>query len=174
MLREAGAGFGQVRRTNGVGRAKRLLAAQERLSRILEFMKRINSLATFKKRLREALISKQSKLNKLGPFRNDPFKLGSGKALATAIYATFGVELANATVQRWINGEGFPSEDNWPLLTALVEKSRDWLTGALEANGNSVAGFEATEPVRPYGNALTKERALELLREAARIIEEEL
>jgi|GEM_PF-2791890 len=137
-------------------------------------MKRIHSLATFKKRFREALIAKQSDLNKLGPFRSDPFKLGSGKALATAIYAKFGVQLRDATTQRWINGQRFPSEENWPLLTALVERSRDWLTGASDAHGHGVTSLEANEPVRPYGNVPPRERALALLREATRIIEDDI
>jgi hypothetical protein len=137
-------------------------------------MKRTHSLAVFKRRFREALIAKQSDFNKLAPFRSDAsFKPGSGKAVATAMYERFGVRLADATVQRWINGQGFPSDDNWPLVTALVERSRDWLTGASDSYGTASTNLEAGESIRPYGKTSAKERALELLREATRIIEEE-
>ncbi|SAK41530.1 hypothetical protein AWB78_00222 [Caballeronia calidae] len=134
-------------------------------------MKRIHSLATFKRRFRDALTVIKPDLNKLAPFRIDSFKPESGKAVATAIYETFGVRLADATVQRWINGQGLPSEDNWPLVTALVKRSRDWLIGASDSYGG-VASFEAAEAKHAY-KVSPKERALELLREATRIIEEE-
>ncbi|AQH00059.1 MULTISPECIES: hypothetical protein [Caballeronia] len=136
-------------------------------------MKRTHSLTVFKKRLREALIAKQPDFNKLAPFRGEAFKPGSGKAVATAIYATFGVRLTDATAQRWINGQGFPSDNNWPLLTALVGRSRDWLTGASDAFGNGVITLEAREAVHPYGKLSPKERLLELLRGATRIVDEE-
>jgi hypothetical protein len=135
-------------------------------------MKRSTSLAMFQVRLRQALIEMQSEFNKWSLFSGAQYKPHSGAHLSKAIYKKFGVELRSATTQRWINGKGFPSEDNWPFLTALVGKSEDWLRGRSEASV-VLANFEATQPRAAYANSSPKEHALRLLGELTRLVQDD-
>lgn len=124
----------------------------------------------FKAQLRHALIAIAPELERSRRFQQTGFKPDSGKHLSGAIYEKFGIELHHATVQRWINGQGYPSENSWSLLTGLVGESREWLKGEEQQLGRRLNRSEAAEPGRRYGDMSPSERLLELLDEAQRIV----
>ncbi|GGD86086.1 hypothetical protein [Caballeronia grimmiae] len=123
----------------------------------------------FKARLGQALTAISPNMEKLRRFQKDGFDPKSGTQVSDAIFDTFRIKLHPATVQRWINGQGYPSEDTWPLLTAFVGRSREQLIGE-EPLVNRMLRPEAAEPGRRYGEISPSERLLELLDEARRIV----
>jgi hypothetical protein len=162
-------------RQTGVLRAKRLLPVDFWLScNLVAMKKRQSKYPQFMKRLEQALCAMLPELNRLTPFLGGSYDAGSGTHLSHAIYAKFGVELSPATVQRWINGQGYPSEHNWSLLVGLVNRSREWLKCEDARYGRSADGLEASETSHRYGDRRTRERLAEILREATRIVENDL
>ncbi len=102
----------------------------------------------------------------MGRFPNRPFRVGSGTDLAEVLLIRFNIDIKPATVQRWLNDEGYPLEANWSYLVKLASGSK-----VRTSHTERGAVLLAAQPDGRYRDLSSNERVIRLLRETTSILE---